>query len=169
MKKRTKYDRFADRLAAGQWFPDDVDNDWAIIHFTDMDILVMVDRRPGERPERERMGFRNYLYGWDCKIIAERSAPDYHVMLIDRSADILSRLRREFWILTIRSDEKPDNYDELDERTRKWVDEYGRVEHAHRVWGRVAVENGKPIGVYVNHEVVRQPVKQHWTEMSKAA
>lgn len=136
------YERAAERLFKARWFPD-TDKDVSLRHFEKEDILVLVDRRMiGERHDREWCGFRNYLYGYDCKILAERSSPDYAVMLIDASHDMHLRLAREFWLLTI----------------------HPRPEMAHSVWGRVAVENGKPIGLYDGDQIVRQPIKKHWSE-----
>jgi hypothetical protein len=167
----SKYKQLARRLFDERWFPEDVEGyDFTIEYFEDLDILALVDRRQCDRRDREWKGFRNYLYGWECEILAEHSAPDYAVMLINRSRDIIDRLRREFFYLTTRPNSIDDfgNADEIrsNPQNLEICQLQCAVEKAHSIWGRVAVENGKPIGIYNdNRELVLQPVDKHWTEL----
>ena len=45
------------------------------------------------------------------------------------------------------------------------AEDLGRPELHHRHWGRVVVENGKPIGLMVDGELVRQALTKHWMEL----
>ncbi len=138
----SKHKRLAQELFDARWFPDTA-ADVSLRHFQKEDVLALLDRRTGERREREWQGFRNYLYGWNCPILAECAGPDYAVMLIDASWDMQQRLADEFSHLR----------------------HYAAPETAHNIWGEVFVENGKPIGRHVKGELVRQPVDKHWTKL----
>jgi len=126
-----------------------------------------------ERRDAEWVGFRNYLYGYNCEVLAEQAAPGYAVMLINASSDLGGRLSKEFFLLTtcpesiaeitISEDIKSDPA-ELS-RAIASCERHCRPELHHSIWGRVAVENGKPVGLYVNRDLVRQPVTKHWTEL----
>jgi hypothetical protein len=113
------------------------------------------------------------LYGYNCAILAECIKPDFGVILIDASRDMGERLAREFWLLTIAPNSVDDlsNADEVKANPEllAQVDRFCKPEGYHSVWGNVAVENGQPIGLYVDGELVRQPVTKHWTQLADAA
>lgn len=138
----SEHEQIAMELFDARWFPDRA-ADVVLNHFEKEDILALLDRRMGERREREWRGFRNYLYGHDCSILAERAAPDYAVMLINASRDSQQWLLKEFNLLR----------------------HYPAPETAHHIWGAVFVENGRPIGLHVKGELVRQTVNKHWTDL----
>jgi hypothetical protein len=171
---KTKHKRLARELCRERFFPAGRKHDWAVVHLDKEDILVLCDRRQGDRREREWQGFRNYLYGYDCAILAECIKPDFAVILINASRDMGERLAREFWLLTLAPNSIDDigNADEIkaDPEHLKYVEEhFCKPERYHSIWGDVAVENGQPIGLYVDGELVRQPVTKHWTELADAA
>lgn len=168
----TDYEEMAQGMFERRFFPEG-DNaaeqqPFVLVHAEKQDVLILVDRRQNDRRDREWMGFRNYLYGWNRSILAERTAPDYAIMVIDASHDLQERFSREFLMLTlVQKAEIPPDLASNPEVV-EMVENFSRPELHHRYWGKVVVENGKPIGLMVNGELVRQSVTKHWMELEES-
>ncbi|MGD9722925.1 MAG: hypothetical protein AB7O59_21125 [Pirellulales bacterium] len=163
-----KWDRMAKQWHRNGW-PKGYDQDrpWSMTYLEDVDVTLLLDRRKREQRDPEWVGLRNYLYGYDCRILAECSDAKYGVMLIDASRDLAPRLCREFLWLTLRTRDPSKIIDEVGTpESRAMIERFCKPELAHSVWGNVVVENGKPVGLMVNGEFVAQPVRRHWTRLA---
>jgi hypothetical protein len=137
---------------------------FSIVYLEDWDITALIDNRVAFERDPQWVELRNYLYGWDCRILAEASDATCGVMLCDAARHFVPRLAKEFHLLTVIPpmnqllDALPP---EIAESIRN--DELARLPR-HSLWGRVVVENGKPIGLHVDGKIVRQTIDKPWTE-----
>ena len=132
-----------------------------VTYFDNWDVTALLDERPAEIREPHWIGFRNLLYGWECEILAEAISPDYAVMLLDAARDMDPWVAQQCSLLASRPS--------MDENRRRMEERGLRVDEPvllwpNSRWGRVVVENGKPIGLLVDGKVVRQPIDKSWQE-----
>lgn len=155
-------------MRSGVWANDVAPNKWALWYIEAADVLLLIDRRGAAERDPEWVGFRNYLYGNDIRILFEHCDNNHASMLLDTSIHYRERLIREFALLGLyrQATISPELAQQMESHPelRDVVGQASRPELRHSVWGRVAVENGKPVGLYVDGKLVRQPVTKHWSE-----